>query len=344
MADKRPPGFNVDLGFYDSAEVLSIPRKYRAAAVGVWTLCGSYAAQKMSDGYVSATALKELGCTDLIRTLLMSTRNSRGLPSPLWVGADDGAIQFTNWPKWQRTAQEIKDYREAEAERKRQEREAKRKAREAHVSATSASREAHVSGTYRLRDDHVPQDVNAASAPREDAEPTVTSNDSEMSGRTKPGRPSDVRPESEQTKTKTETETKTEITTPLTLGEGGPGGEPANLPVAAKAAPARDRRGTRLPDDWRPSDQTISAMRQQFPTVDLKAIYDEFRDYWRAVPGAKGRKLDWDATWRNRVREIAGRQRAPGTTNGHPTIGKPTQKALGWEAAGNELIAEMERQ
>jgi hypothetical protein len=31
-------------------------------------------------------------------------------------------------------------------------------------------------------------------------------------------------------------------------------------------------------------------------------IADRFRDYWVSVPGGKGRKLDWAATWRNWVR------------------------------------------
>lgn len=128
----------------------------------------------------------------------------------------------------------------------------------------------------------------------------------------------------------------------LTLVEGGPGGDP-NLPVAATAAPADTRRGHRLPDNWRPSETTIAAMRKQFPHVDLKAVHEEFTDYWRGVPGAKGRKLDWDGTWRNRVREIAGRNppRTNYATNG---VGKPTQKALGWQAAGEALLAEMENQ
>ncbi|MFV8317150.1 hypothetical protein [Mycobacterium sp. 23] len=100
----------------------------------------------------------------------------------------------------------------------------------------------------------------------------------------------------------------------LTLVEGGAGGDP-KLPVAAKAAPARtNTRGLRLPEDWRPSNNTIAAMKAEFPHLDLKAVHVEFCDYWRAVPGAKGRKTDWDATWRNRVREIASRH-AP--RNGH---------------------------
>lgn len=124
VAERRPPGFNVDLGFYDSEEVLSIPRKIRAAAVGVWTLCGCYAANKLSDGYVSNEMLKQLGCTPVIREALKATK-----PDPLWVDdAHVGGIWFTRWAKWQRTCSEVKAYREADAERKRRAREARRNA------------------------------------------------------------------------------------------------------------------------------------------------------------------------------------------------------------------------
>lgn len=123
MSDRRPPGFNVDLGFYDSQEVLSIPRKVRAAAVGVWTLAGAYSASKLTDGVVPDEKLRELGCTPAIREALMSTK-----PEPLWVASDDhpNAIQFTRWTKWQRTCAEVKAYKQADAERKRRAREALR--------------------------------------------------------------------------------------------------------------------------------------------------------------------------------------------------------------------------
>jgi hypothetical protein len=67
------------------------------------------------------------------------------------------------------------------------------------------------------------------------------------------------------------------------------------------------RRGTRLPDDWRPSTEVVEWAKQHFPGIGLRAIYDEFMDHWRSVPGAKGRHLDWNATFRNRVRAVAGR-------------------------------------
>ena len=35
------------------------------------------------------------------------------------------------------------------------------------------------------------------------------------------------------------------------------------------------------------------------------AVFEKFRDYWIAQPGAKGRKADWLATWRNWCRKEA---------------------------------------
>ncbi|WYX89496.1 replication initiation protein [Mycobacterium phage MKC-IRE-01] len=139
----------------------------------------------------------------------------------------------------------------------------------------------------------------------------------------------------------------TEDSSPLTLVEGGVGGDPQNLPVAhsAPAAPAaKASRGSRLPEGWMPDDETIAAMRQQFPHVDLRAEHEKFTDYWRGAAGAKGRKADWTATWRNWIRRAA--ENAPRTSASAPAasngLGKPSQKALGWEKAGEALIAELE--
>ena len=59
---------------------------------------------------------------------------------------------------------------------------------------------------------------------------------------------------------------------------------------------------TRLPADWMPSSDDIDFCEKE--RVDLAPfdVADRFRDYWIAQPGAKGRKLDWPATWRNWVR------------------------------------------
>ena len=40
----------------------------------------------------------------------------------------------------------------------------------------------------------------------------------------------------------------------------------------------------------------------RYTVEESRQAFDNFRDYWRAVPGAKGRKLDWQATFRNWLR------------------------------------------
>jgi len=62
------------------------------------------------------------------------------------------------------------------------------------------------------------------------------------------------------------------------------------------------KRGSRLSPDWEPSEKTIAWCHDE--GVDGEAHLDEFRDYWLAIPGAKGVKVDWDATYRNRIRKL----------------------------------------
>lgn len=78
---------------------------------------------------------------------------------------------------------------------------------------------------------------------------------------------------------------------------------------AAKAKPApKSDRGTRftletLPPEWAAECNRID------PDLDPQKVFDDFRDYWIAQPGAKGRKSDWLATWRNWVRRIRPQER-----------------------------------
>jgi len=88
---------------------------------------------------------------------------------------------------------------------------------------------------------------------------------------------------------------------------------PAKSPTSsavADAAPAKGpkaRTGSRLPDDWTPADTpAVRALAAELgdPQAAAREL-DRFRDYWAAQPGAKGRKADWDATWRNWLRRAA---------------------------------------
>jgi hypothetical protein len=68
------------------------------------------------------------------------------------------------------------------------------------------------------------------------------------------------------------------------------------LPTEVQA-PQKPKRGTRLPDDWQPSADLIAKARKQFPSVDLVAETEAFRDYWHAKAGKDATKVDWDLTW-----------------------------------------------
>lgn len=73
----------------------------------------------------------------------------------------------------------------------------------------------------------------------------------------------------------------------------------------ATRSPAAES-GSRLPADWSlPSDWRIWAQ-QERPGLDPASTAERFADHWRAQPGAKGRKADWFATWRNWVRTERG--------------------------------------
>lgn len=63
-----------------------------------------------------------------------------------------------------------------------------------------------------------------------------------------------------------------------------------------------DARGSRLPEDWHPSDEDTAFCKAERPDLRPSEVAKRFYDYWIAVPGAKGRKLDWPATWRQWVR------------------------------------------
>lgn len=65
------------------------------------------------------------------------------------------------------------------------------------------------------------------------------------------------------------------------------------------------KRGTRLPADWRPSDADREFARALgFTDAAIATAASEFVDYWIGVPGQRGTKLDWPATFRNRLRAL----------------------------------------
>jgi uncharacterized protein YdaU (DUF1376 family) len=78
-------------------------------------------------------------------------------------------------------------------------------------------------------------------------------------------------------------------------------------PIANNQEPKREQRqqrsrGSRLPPDWEPSEILKAWASKERPDLDPRVTLERFRDYWASVPGGKGLKLDWDATFRNWTR------------------------------------------
>lgn len=101
----------------------------------------------------------------------------------------------------------------------------------------------------------------------------------------------------------TQTETEQSNSETQTVSKQEPKDNPNHKPLTINHnKESSAARGTRLPDDWRPSPEDQAFCKKERPDLRLSEVTGRFYDYWIAVPGAKGRKIDWSATWRNWVR------------------------------------------
>lgn len=182
------PWFNVDDGFANSKPVLRIPRRYRCAAIGLWTLAGSWSAKELTDGFVPDHTIEEFASTPAIADVLVKCG--------LWKKSGDG-WQFENWPKWQKTKAQVLAFREAEAERKRNAR-AKNKPKDHPTNGlgeTYSDRDRIVNGSSTSRAGESGSEHVADCTPKTAGTEGVSTPDA---ARTKPGVPLGHHPESGQ--------------------------------------------------------------------------------------------------------------------------------------------------
>lgn len=77
---------------------------------------------------------------------------------------------------------------------------------------------------------------------------------------------------------------------------------------------AARRRATRVPEPFSITEDMRAWAKVKCPHVlDVDGATEEFVDFWRGVSGRYGLKLDWEGTWRNRLRELEQRS---GRANG----------------------------
>jgi uncharacterized protein YdaU (DUF1376 family) len=74
----------------------------------------------------------------------------------------------------------------------------------------------------------------------------------------------------------------------------------------------KEKRGCRLPDDFEPDTSCQAVAEERRLTVrQSQDEFEKFKDYWKSKPGAQGTKLDWQATFRNWLRN----SRSSGVSN-----------------------------
>lgn len=114
------------------------------------------------------------------------------------------------------------------------------------------------------------------------------------------------------------------------------------MTVAADAAPATANaskpskaRGARIPDGWQPDQALADWTRANAPAAANALEVERFRDYWAAQPGAKGRKADWAATWRNWARRC--QEQAHGPHRAPAPRATTDDRVNGWLALAESL-------
>jgi hypothetical protein len=82
-----------------------------------------------------------------------------------------------------------------------------------------------------------------------------------------------------------------------------------NIKTISEVSEKMTKKGKRLPDDFEVTQAMLDWAAEKRLSVDFEIETEKFRNYWVSVPGAKGVKLDWVATWRNWMLNAEGYQR-----------------------------------
>jgi len=122
-------------------------------------------------------------------------------------------------------------------------------------------------------------------------------------------------------------------------------------PLTINHKPIKEnKRGSRLPQDWFLTKAMGDWATQERPDLDIRQVAEQFKDYWVAQAGQKGVKLDWDATWRNWIRNTkavkpnpydVGRLTVPRSNEPDPALLKIEEDAKKAAPIPLEVLAKM---
>lgn len=101
--------FKVDDGFYTSMKFLSIHREHQAQAAGAWLLCGTWSADKMTDGFVPYSVMSLWEFDPEVVGQLVTVG--------LWDHDEErDGIQFHDWAEYQPTRDQLEQKRNSRSE------------------------------------------------------------------------------------------------------------------------------------------------------------------------------------------------------------------------------------
>ncbi|WP_273790025.1 hypothetical protein, partial [Bartonella sp. ML70XJBT] len=98
--------------------------------------------------------------------------------------------------------------------------------------------------------------------------------------------------------------------------------------VSKKPKRSKANRGCRLPADFEPDYDF--ALAEGLPPERIKVEIAKFRDYWNAKTGKDASKRDWQATWRNWVRNSKDHKINQQGGNYGKTSNQHTEQQRGW--------------
>lgn len=293
---KRPGRYAaLAAAYYDDPAIIAVGTDAELWYVRALAWC---AAHPETDGVIPLeVALYRLGIPDAMSRVI--TCDSHGL-----VAKNDDSVSVTSWVKWNDSWRDIQERTESKRAAARA-----RKARE------------------RARKSEQPTQGNVTRDMGRDMRCDIT----------------------RDTRNKEKGERRKEsINTSLLvspLAEGAPESGAELVTVSADAAPATANtskpsksskaRGARLPDGWQPDQALADWTRANAPAAANAVEVERFRDYWTAQPGAKGRKTDWAATWRNWARRCQEQHTQP--ARGQAPRSTTSERVNGWLALAESL-------
>ena len=286
--------FKVDDGLWGHRKWVALHGKPGARAL--WVTAGSWCASNLTDGWVPAHMLAVLGGRKADAAALVDV--------DLWHVATHGGWTFHEWnqPGRQPSRTDVEAKRSDARDRMQRARERTRsREQDANVRANSERSSRDVRSTQRspYPDPTRPDPTQNPLSPPSASASSVGARRAERAERAELDPGATILPGWHDQPGSAQRH----------AADSGPSGPEPDPPAgsgkavgSAHKAPMAQQ-GTRITADFALDSHLLAQAKTCAPDVDPAVEHPKFVDYWLGIPGARGRKVDWPATWRNWMRK-----------------------------------------